>query len=138
MGGQAIVIKYFFFACLPKVEDRGSARSCASSIPGMLSTTIVARDVRAIYLKTHINPFSATKRLTFWPLVRYIHLNPLRAGVVKTMKELDAYPWSGHRMIIAEEEYPWMDRALFLGQFGGIKGEAIRESVCRGGARGRA
>ncbi len=60
-------------------------------------------------------------------LVRYIHLNPVRAGVVKTMKELDGYPWSGHRMIIAEEEYPWMDRARVLGQFGGTKRKAIRE-----------
>lgn len=29
-------------------------------------------------------------------LVRYIHLNPLRAGLVKNIQELDAYPYSGH------------------------------------------
>lgn len=29
-------------------------------------------------------------------LVRYIHLNPVRAGIVKTLKELRIYPWSGH------------------------------------------
>lgn len=31
-------------------------------------------------------------------LVRYIHihLNPLRAGIVKTIEELNRYPWSGH------------------------------------------
>ncbi len=33
-------------------------------------------------------------------LARYIHLNPLRAGVVKTMEELDKYKWSGHRIIM--------------------------------------
>ena len=60
-------------------------------------------------------------------LVRYIHLNPVRAGVVKSMKELDGYPWSGHRMIIGENEYPWMDRARVLGQFAGTERKAILE-----------
>jgi hypothetical protein len=30
-------------------------------------------------------------------LVRYIHLNPLRGSVVKTIEDLDSYPWSGWR-----------------------------------------
>jgi len=60
-------------------------------------------------------------------LVRYIHLNPVRAKVVKTMNELDNYPWSGHRMILAKAENPWMDRAHVLGQFAGTKRKAIRE-----------
>jgi putative transposase len=33
-------------------------------------------------------------------LVRYIHLNPLRARLVKTMDELDYYPWSVHAVIM--------------------------------------
>mgnify|MGYP002154995327 CR=1 FL=1 len=28
-------------------------------------------------------------------LVRYIHLNPLRTDLVKEIRELDSYPWSG-------------------------------------------
>jgi REP element-mobilizing transposase RayT len=60
-------------------------------------------------------------------LVRYIHLNPVRAKVVKTMNQLDDYPWSGHRMIIAKDENPWMDRAYVLGQFARTKRKAIRE-----------
>jgi len=60
-------------------------------------------------------------------LVRYIHLNPVRAKVVKTMNELDDYPWSGHGMIIGEDENPWMDRAYVLGQFAGTKRKAVRE-----------
>jgi len=60
-------------------------------------------------------------------LVRYIHLNPVRAKVVKTMKGLDGYPWSGHRMIVAREKNPWMDCDHVLGQFAGTKGKAIRE-----------
>jgi hypothetical protein len=33
-------------------------------------------------------------------LIRYIHLNPLRAKVVKDLKELDKYPWTGHSAIL--------------------------------------
>lgn len=59
-------------------------------------------------------------------LVRYIHLNPVRAKIVKTMTELDDYPWSGHRMILGKGEYGWMDRARVLGQFADTNGKAIR------------
>jgi putative transposase len=33
-------------------------------------------------------------------LVRYIHLNPIRSGLVKTLEELDRYPWSGHSVLM--------------------------------------
>ncbi|QXE86374.1 transposase [Geomonas nitrogeniifigens] len=39
-------------------------------------------------------------------LVRYIHLNPLRAGLVNNMKELKTYPWSGHAVIMGVKEIP--------------------------------
>jgi putative transposase len=40
-------------------------------------------------------------------LVRYIHLNPLRAGVVKGMGGLDHYPWSGHRVLAGKGKNDW-------------------------------
>jgi putative transposase len=60
-------------------------------------------------------------------LVRYIHLNPIRAMIVQTMAELDKYPWSGHRAMIEKVKYPWMDTATVLTQFGGTKRKAINE-----------
>jgi REP element-mobilizing transposase RayT len=33
-------------------------------------------------------------------LVRYIHLNPLRAGILHDMSELDRYEWTGHARLI--------------------------------------
>ena len=51
-------------------------------------------------------------------LVRYIHLNPLRAGIVRNLAELDAYPWSGHSALMGEVQCPWQDRDDVLGQFG--------------------
>lgn len=60
-------------------------------------------------------------------LVRYIHLNPVRAGIVKTVEELDRYPWSGHRTIIGKTTQPWMDVDSVLSQFGGSPRRAINE-----------
>lgn len=33
-------------------------------------------------------------------LVRYIHLNPLRAGLLPDIAALDNYPWSGHAVVV--------------------------------------
>jgi len=51
-------------------------------------------------------------------LLRYIHLNPLRAGIVKNVKELEDYPWSGHSVIMGKGEYEWMNVDYVLSQFG--------------------
>lgn len=60
-------------------------------------------------------------------LVRYIHLNPLRAQIVKTIEALDGYQWSGHRDIIGKARNPWMDAQHILFQFGSTRGKALRE-----------
>jgi hypothetical protein len=39
-------------------------------------------------------------------LIRYIHLNPLRSGLVKDLKELDRYLWSGHSTILGKKKNP--------------------------------
>ena len=51
-------------------------------------------------------------------LIRYIHLNPVRVKIVKTMEELDRYPWSGHSTIVGKTKNPWMDRDGVLANFG--------------------
>lgn len=40
-------------------------------------------------------------------LIRYIHLNPLKAGIVTSLEELGRYPWTGHIGILSEGFYPW-------------------------------
>ena len=37
-------------------------------------------------------------------LVRYIHLNPLRAGLVSSVGELKCYPWCGHAVLMGTRE----------------------------------
>ena len=38
----------------------------------------------------------------FLELLRYIHLNPLRAGIVSDLDALTRYPWSGHAVLLGE------------------------------------
>lgn len=60
-------------------------------------------------------------------LVRYVHLNPLRGGLVKGMKELDVYRWSGHSVLMGRREAKWQEIEEVLGRFGKKKREAIRK-----------
>jgi len=39
-------------------------------------------------------------------LIRYIHLNPLRAKLVQDLNELDKYPWAGHSAILGRCKNP--------------------------------
>jgi putative transposase len=58
-------------------------------------------------------------------LVRYIHLNPLRANIVKTLKELDHYPFCGHRAIIGKAKHIWTDADYVLSQFGSTRQKGL-------------
>ncbi|MBN1227368.1 MAG: transposase [Deltaproteobacteria bacterium] len=58
-------------------------------------------------------------------LTRYIHLNPLRAGIVTNKQELDTYPWTGHSAIIGKIKRGWQDSDTILAYFGRRKREAI-------------
>ncbi len=51
-------------------------------------------------------------------LVRYLHLNPLRAQVVATLRALDRYPWTGHSALLGTVPRPWQVTGEILGQFG--------------------
>ena len=75
----------------------------------------------------------------FMELVRYIHLNPLRAGLVKSIEELDEYPWSGHAALCGIISCGWQDTDYVLGWFGKKIGEAkldyhkyIKDGISKG------
>jgi REP element-mobilizing transposase RayT len=48
-------------------------------------------------------------------LIRYIHLNPVRASIVTRTEE---YPWSGHHAYLGKETLPWLTTDWVLTQFG--------------------
>jgi REP element-mobilizing transposase RayT len=59
-------------------------------------------------------------------LVRYIHLNPLRVGLVAEMQELGKYPFSGHGVIMGKFARSWQDTDTVLAHFGKTLGPARR------------
>jgi len=73
-------------------------------------------------------------------LVRYIHLNPLRARLVAGMDGLDSYPWSGHAVLLGKRKAEWQETDDVLGRFGGKVGLArakYRRFVEEGVSQGR-
>jgi hypothetical protein len=54
----------------------------------------------------------------FLELVRYIHLNPLRAGIVPDLRALGRYPWTGHSALLGHLARPWFTAGEVLGRFG--------------------
>ncbi len=50
-------------------------------------------------------------------LVRYIHLNPLRAGLVKDMTELDLYSWGGHAVLMGNNRMEGQEFTEILSRF---------------------
>ncbi len=65
----------------------------------------------------------------FLELVRYIHLNPLRARVVADAAALHRYPWSGHSALLGHQERTWQATTAVLQRFGS------RPSAARSGYR---
>ena len=62
-------------------------------------------------------------------LVRYIHLNPLRAGLVNDLRELGSYAYSGHSVLVGKKKRSWQDRDYVLRYFGQTEREAKTEYV---------
>jgi len=60
-------------------------------------------------------------------LVRYIHLNPVRARMVKSMEELDGYEFTGHSTIMGAREAPWQNVDEVLARFGTDRNSAKLE-----------
>ena len=76
----------------------------------------------------------------FRELVRYIHLNPLRAGMVETLAKLERYRWCGHSVVTNRYPNDWQDRKYVLQWFGEKENhakKAYKEFVDKGISLGK-
>ncbi|MCU0559740.1 MAG: transposase [Desulfobacterales bacterium] len=73
-------------------------------------------------------------------LVRYIHLNPLRARIVSSVEALDSFPYSGHSVLMGLQTADWQDSESVLSRFG-RRGRSARWNyrafLCEGIERGQ-
>lgn len=72
-------------------------------------------------------------------LVRYIHLNPVRAGIVGTVEELGKYRWTGHSVLVGKRKREWQEVKEVLMMYGKRENEArkkykayVRDGVGKG------
>jgi putative transposase len=68
-------------------------------------------------------------------LVRYIHLNPLRAGLVSDLRKLDRHPYCGHSILMNKRKNNWQDTEYVLKLFNrkySIARRRYREYVKKG------
>ncbi|MFC1825299.1 transposase [Thermodesulfobacteriota bacterium] len=73
-------------------------------------------------------------------LVRYIHLNPLRAKLVSSISELNRYPYCGHSALTGKKPREWQDTRYVLANFGKTIKKARKEYldfVGAGASQGR-
>ena len=73
-------------------------------------------------------------------LIRYVHLNPLRVGLARTVDELDSYPWRGHAVLMGKQELSGQsvnDVLLLFGQKKKRARQAYREFVIDGIKQGK-
>ena len=73
-------------------------------------------------------------------LTRYIQLNPLRAGLVKNINELDRFGYAGHCAILDRCENDWQETDFILRRFGRRRADAkrhYRDFVYKGVEQGR-
>ncbi|MBW2741199.1 MAG: transposase [Deltaproteobacteria bacterium] len=73
-------------------------------------------------------------------LVRYIHLNPLRAKIVNSLTDADKYPYSGHSALMGKIKRNFQDTGYVLRLFGKkvpTARRAYRTYVEKGIAQGR-
>ncbi len=62
----------------------------------------------------------------FLELVRYIHLNPQRVGLVADLEGLDYYPWSGHAVLLGNRTMEGQEANEVLMRFGKNKARSLR------------
>ncbi len=123
--GQAGALTIFAWALLPNHAHllvRTGARPLARSMRGLLTGYAGAfnrRHHRAGHLfQNRYKSIVVEEEPYLLELVRYLHLNPLRAGLVADLRALDRYPWSGHATLLGRVAQPWQATADILGRFG--------------------
>lgn len=60
-------------------------------------------------------------------LIAYIHLNPLRANLVRDFKELEKYKWCGHGILMGRQKGEFLERDYVLSHFADKRGQAVQE-----------
>jgi putative transposase len=110
---------------------RTRTRSLASSMRSLLggyATVYNRRHGRAGHLfQNRYKSVLCDEEAYFLTRVQYIHLNPVKAGMLGSVAELDAYPWTGHSTIVSRHSRQWQDVRFVLDSLTSSRADALRQ-----------
>lgn len=115
------------FHLLVRTGKRPLARAMRSLLTGYAGVFNRRHRRRGHLFQNRYKSITVDEESYLLELVRYLHLNPLRAGVVRSMHDLDRYPYSGHVALVGTREFHWQATGEILGRFGAKGANARRK-----------
>ncbi len=113
--GWALLPKHFHL--LVRTAQRPLARSMRSLLTGYAGT-FNRRHRRSGHLfQNRYKSIVCEDEPYFLELIRYLHLNPLRVRVVRDLRGLGRYRYSGHATLLGRYDHAWQDTQMVLEQF---------------------
>ena len=128
------------FLLLVRTGKEPLARSMRRLITGYAINFNLRHKRRGHLFQNRYKSIVCQEDLYLLELTRYIHLNPLRAGLVPDLEALGRYPWAGHSALTGQVDRDWQDTGAIQGYFAGKLREAVRRYktfVAEGVGRGR-
>jgi putative transposase len=128
------------FHLLVRTEEMSLERSMRSLLTGF-ATVFNRRHERVGHLfQNRYKSVVCEAERYFLELVRYIHLNPLRGGIVGHIDDLDEYVYTGHSALLSTVPRDWQSTDEVLAHFGRHQGwarAAYRKFVSEGALLGK-
>ena len=106
------------FHLLVRTGTRSLARAMRSLLTGYAGAFNRRHKRRGHLFQNRYKSIVVEETSYLLELVRYLHLNPLRAQVVPDLRALARYPYAGHAALCGTRDVPWQDTATVLAQFG--------------------
>jgi putative transposase len=125
---------------LVRTSSRPLSRSMRSLLTGYAGAFNRRYNRRGHLFQNRYKSIVVEEEPYFLELVRYLHLNPLRAEVVSSLAALDRYPYTGHAALMGTVPRSWQDVGSVLSQFSARTAEArhrYRSFMAAGVAQGR-
>ena len=116
--GLSIVMKRLLTGYVVSFNRR-HLRPCQSSLTGQAWSPFSLRGVGSTSRRQNrFKSIVCQEEVYLRELVRYIHLNPLRAGIVSDLNRLKTYKYGGHAVLMGKRACEWMDTKYVLSYFG--------------------
>jgi REP element-mobilizing transposase RayT len=112
----ALLPNHFHLLC--KTEKRSLASSMCKLLTGYVVHCNRRHDRHGHLFQNRYKSIVCQEDAYLLELVRYIHVNLLRAGEVENLEELNKCPWSGHSALVGKITRKWQDTEYILSFFG--------------------